>query len=515
MLYYPRHLERKIKEALATKPVIFINGPRQAGKSTFVEHVSAADYITLDNLTTLSAATSDPEGFLRGFTRPVIIDEIQRAPALFSVLKLLTDEYRRHGAKHSNGRFLLTGSTNLMTIPELSAMLVGRMAVLTLYPLSAAEACLRDIPTIIDQWFDDNISYSKYPEDELPLHEVIAHSTFPEISIAQQNHNLWYESYINTLLQRDVKELADIEKISALPNILTLLASRAGSLLNDADAARDAKLNPMTYRRYRTLLEQVFLITLVQPWHGNIGKRLTKSPKLFFTDTALLCHQLGVNLSTTVTKNPILYGHIVENFVASELMKQLTLTSSTKLHYYRTHDGHEIDFIIERSNGDLLCIEVKTSATVTSSDFAVQRIFKKEVGKKFIRGIILYSGKETIAFAEDLFAIPISTLWGSPMILTTDKDIRRLHDQESYVFWATYKNNRIRCKIKQTTVDDYFSNNASEQQSIATILKQWNIIWPIFQKKILSDQIDHVAVGSQNIQEVVLHSDDFERRDFR
>lgn len=416
MTYFPRALENSVKEALSLMPAVFLNGPRQAGKSTLVQHISAqylhADYVTFDNTGILAAAAHDPEGFLRSFTKPVVIDEVQLVPEIFRVLKLLIDEYRLKDKKQANGRFLLTGSANILALPSLSDALVGRMAVLSLYPLSANETLGQGGP-IMDRLFNEKIGFKQGNQAHYSIAQMIRQATFPEISHQRKiNYTLWFESYLTTLLQRDVRQLAEIEKIQALPNILRLLAVRAGGLLNDADCARDAGLNAMTYSRYRVLLEQLFLITLVPPWYRNIGKRLVKAPKLFLVDTLLLCHLLGVELESLKKENPHLFGHVLENFVASELMKQLAATSDGKLYHFRSHDHKEVDFLIERRNGQIIAIEVKSSASVNSDDFAGLRFLKEHLGKDFVCGIVLYLGKDVLPFGKAMLAMPMSSFLG-------------------------------------------------------------------------------------------------------
>jgi hypothetical protein len=416
MAYITRSLESRIRDALNVMPAVFVNGPRQAGKSTLARHLAGdgfdADYVTFDNAATFAAASTDPEAFLRAFARPAIIDEVQLVPGIFRALKLVIDEGRADRKMRANGRFLLTGSANVLALPDVSQALVGRMAVLTLYPLSASEV-LGGMTPVIGSWFDGGISFSSSGKSRPgAVDTAIRRATFPEITRAAPNAaSLWFGSYLTTLLQRDVKQLADIENVPALVNIVKVLAARAAGLLNDADCARDAKLNTMTYRRYRALLQQLFMIALVPAWHRNLTKRVTKAPKLFFTDTALLCHELGVDLGEVRHQNPPLFGRILENFVATELMKQLTALDDGALHHFRTTDGKEVDFVVERRNGRILGIEVKAAGTVGAADFAGLQTLQSAAGKDFARGIVLHLGRETLPFGDKLFAMPLDALW--------------------------------------------------------------------------------------------------------
>jgi predicted AAA+ superfamily ATPase len=222
----------------------------------------------------------------------------------------------------------------------------------------------------------------------------------------------WFDGYLTTILQRDVRALAEIEKLSTLPNLLRILASRAGGLVNDADIARDAGLNPVTSRSYKTLLKMLFLTFELAPWYRNIGKRLVKSPKGYLTDTLLLCHLLQYEMDDLEKKMPELFGHVIENFVATELLKLVSCNDEKlKLLHFRTSDNKEVDFVIEKPNGQLVAIEVKNRDRVEQSDFKGIQQIKDLAGKDFVSGIVLYRGREVVPFGKDLWAVPVSNLW--------------------------------------------------------------------------------------------------------
>jgi predicted AAA+ superfamily ATPase len=212
-------------------------------------------------------------------------------------------------------------------------------------------------------------------------------------------------------MQRDIKNLSMIDKISILPQMLKILASRAGNLLNNSDMARCCNMNQMSFLRYRALLEAVFLIFPSAPWFRNIGKRFVKTPKIFFSDTRLLAYFLGVELDDLDKKNPTLFGQILENFVATELLKQSSLMAGHSLYHYRTHEGKEIDFLIERNDGKIIAIEVKSSASLNGSAFKAMEDLQKSIKKDFVCGVVLYCGSEIIPFGSNLFALPIQSLW--------------------------------------------------------------------------------------------------------
>lgn len=412
--FFPRWLRPVLDDCLEATPAVFVNGPRQAGKSTLVKQLTRkpldAAYVSLDDLSIRAAAESDPFSFLQQFKGPVVIDEVQLVPELFRAIKFVIDERRQQSRKNANGQFILTGSANIMALPGLADALVGRVRILTLLPLSMGEYA--NSQGSIDQLFEDGLSDSFSGQyKEFILEEWIHQATYPEVAnMAKKNRGGWYQDYMTTILQRDVRELAEIDKISALPNLLKVLALRTASLINDSATARDVGLNTMTYRRYRTLLQSVFLVTTIPPWFRNISKRLLKSPKLFFHDTGFLAHLLDVTPHQLKTSQSPLYGHMVENFIASELMKQLTLFPKLTLYHYRTEDGREVDFVIEGPLGKLIGLEVKARSTVTADDFSGLKCLKEAVGQDFKQGIVLYTGKTRLVFGPDMLALPITAL---------------------------------------------------------------------------------------------------------
>jgi uncharacterized protein len=409
----PRKLSENILFSLKNHPVVFLNGPRQAGKSTLVQALSRknfpAEYVTFDNATQMAAAASSPESFLKARKGAVILDEVQIVPDIFRALKLVVDDIRLRDKKNSNGRFLLTGSANIMALPKLSDTLVGRMSVKTLYPFSGCEV-LGGKGNFLHQLFTAKFNLST---KKTTLNNVISRATFPEISgVETRKRADWFDSYLTTILQRDVRLLSEIEKIAILPNLLRVLAARAGRLINDAEIARDLGINAVTSKTYRGILQAMFLSFDVQPWYRNIGKRLVKSPKGFLMDTLLLCHLLDLRLEDMRKRKPELYGHVLENFVATELSKLLSFSDvRAKLLHFRTSDSKEVDFVLERPDGTLAGIEVKSADRVDASDFKGMHVLKDVAKDDFVCGVVLYSGSEVVPFGEDLFAVPISCLW--------------------------------------------------------------------------------------------------------
>jgi uncharacterized protein len=416
--YLYRHITPRITEGLKASPIVFLNGARQTGKSTLVQTVASdmgtdgrtADYVTLDRTTYLAAASSASEAFLTSYEGPVIIDEVQLAPQLFRALKTVVDEGRQTNRAHANGRYLLTGSANILALPKLSDALVGRMAILTLYPFTVGEATdnrLGGLKQILQ------LDFRGISDRGLTLVNAMKLGTFPEIAGADaEKRRIWFDGYITSILQRDVRQIADLEKISLLPHLLNVLAARTGALMNDSDIARDVGLNSVTGKFYRNILKLMFLTFDVRPWYRNVGKRLVKSPKGYLIDTCLICHLLDYNIDDIAVKKPELFGHLVENFVATELVKQLSNSDiKAELYHFRTSDGKEVDFVLERPDGSVFAIEVKRAETVRVDDFKGIKAFEELTGNDFIGGIVFYSGRDVVPFGKKLWAVPFFALW--------------------------------------------------------------------------------------------------------
>lgn len=408
-----RYIRQELLRCLNSSPVVFLNGPRQAGKSTLVQNLATtemqAEYVTFDSSVQMMAAVNSPELYLRERKRSLIIDEVQLVPEIFRALKIVVDELRYQSETRIVGKFLLTGSANILALPKLSDSLVGRMQMMTLYPFSGAEA-LGTKNLFLDSVFNKDFHVDNY---NVSLNDVICTATFPEISgTSLDNYNRWFDSYITTLLQRDVRALAEIDKLRVMPNLLRLLASRAGGLLNNADLARDAGLNAVTFNNYKTLLKMLFLVIEIPPWYRNIGKRLVKSSKAYLIDSLMLCYLLSYDIDALQHIRPEIFCHVIENFVATELIKQISITNKgLKLYHFRTSDNKEVDFIIEKPDGKLVGIEVKNKDSLNQKDFEGLNLLKEVTKADFACGVVLYRGKDIVPFDDGLWAIPISSIW--------------------------------------------------------------------------------------------------------
>lgn len=406
-----RNLASSIRESLKDSPVVFIQGARQTGKSTLAKAIAEggypARYMTLDDAVTLGAAESDPQGFIARLEGPVIIDEVQRVPELPLAIKLAVDENRKPG------RFLLTGSARILVLPKLSESLAGRMEIHTLWPFSQGElAGTRE--HFIDSIFKAKLPASPAkPEDWRSLAQRLAQGGYPAMlqRTSATRRRGWIGSYINTILQRDVRDITNVRDMSDLPRLLALLASRAGGLLDYADLARGLGIPSTTLKRYMGLLETTFLVQLLPAWFINIGKRIVKSPKLLLNDTGLLMNLLGADAQRLRT-DPTLRGGILENFVAVELLKQWGWSKlQPSLYHFRTHSGDEVDLVLEDRSGRIVGIEVKATASVSADHFKGLRALADAAGERFVCGLVLYTGDQAVAFARNLFAAPLSSLW--------------------------------------------------------------------------------------------------------
>ena len=406
-----RRATNEVLAALDWAPVVLVQGPRQAGKSVLVRDLVGAtrpaSYVTLDDAVTLAAAHEDPQGFVLGLPDPVVLDEVQRAPDIFLPIKLSVDEDRRPG------RFTLTGSANVLLLPQLADALVGRMRIVTLWPLSQGE-----IEGIRGNFLDVVLAEGPLPhfkgaETRLGIAERIVRGGFPEaVSLpAGAARDGWMRAYATTLLERDVRELAAIAERVALPRLLRLLAARSGTLLNTADLARATGIARATLDRYLALFAQTFAVQLVPAWAGDVARRLMKSPKVLFTDSGLAASLVGLD-AARLLDDPDPLGPMLETFVGGELLKHVAASEERlELMHYRDSHGNEVDWIVENSRGRLVGIEVKATSSPSSHDFKGLRSLAASVGERFHRGIVLHTGQTAAPMGDGLWALPIDALW--------------------------------------------------------------------------------------------------------
>ena len=403
-----RSARTALKEALGDTPVVLIHGPRQSGKSTLGQNLEPdRKYVTLDDPIALSLAKRDPRAFLQAYPSPVMIDEVQRAPELFLAIKLEVDRNR------TPGKYLLTGSANVLNLPKLADSLAGRMEIVDLLPFTQGELELRS-DRFVDMAFGDQFNPSFEQEDLRGIVDRIVRGGFPEASLrsSQSRRDAWFANYVRTLLERDVKDVAHIDALAQMPLLLKLLAVRAGSVLNASGLATETGIPYTSLKRYLSLLETIFLLRLVNTWSSDRSRVLTKAPKAFLVDTGLLCYLANLD-SRSLLNDSLRLTPVLENFVAMELMKQCTIGEVRPwLLHLRTIRHLSVDFVLESRRGDLVGIQVRANSTLHPDDADGLRFMRDLAGSSFVRGIVLYTGSEVQPLDERIVGVPISALWG-------------------------------------------------------------------------------------------------------
>ena len=406
---YPRRIQQRLAEALLDTPVVLLAGPRQAGKTTLVRQVAAKGlrYLTLDDELTLLAARADPVGLIRSLDRAVI-DEIQRAPQLLLAIKKSVDEDRRPG------RFLLTGSANLMALPLVADSLAGRMETLSLMPLSQTE-----IEGHSANWIDQAFAGQLLKTDSLALGDALTDRVlrggYPEAITrdSAKRRMAWARQYVDALIQRDVLDVAGIDKLDQLPRFLNALAQTAGQMCNYSQLAGQVGLDGKTAARYAGVFETMYLLKRVDVWARNRLSRVVKTPELQFIDAGLLAMLINLGIEE-VRRDRSRFGQVLETFVFGELLKHTTSAEGDyQLLYYRDADKVEVDIVIENAAGQLVGVEVKASATVKASDLRGLRKLAALAGDQFKMGVLLYDGAETLPLGDGIWAAPLSSLWGT------------------------------------------------------------------------------------------------------
>ena len=405
---FPRHMNAPLHTALADTPVVLIHGARQTGKSTLAK-TACPDraYFTLDDINLLNAAQNDPVGFVRELPEEVILDEVQRAPQLFPAIKTSVDANRRPG------RFLLTGSANLMLLPSLTESLAGRMEVIRLHPLTQAE--IHNAPgQFLHQLMSGRFSASPVRPVGRQLAAILTGGGYPEPvqRQTQARQRQWHRQYVQAILLRDIQDVAAIRDHGAVEKLLQLLAIRTGQLLNVAEVAAGFQLTRPTVASYIDVLRRLFLVDLLPAWHNNPGNRLIKAPKIHMTDT-------GLASALTRTSTPddpaqrVMLGHLLESFVVQEIQRLAGWTDpELEFFHYRDKDQVEVDLVMTRGR-QTWGIEVKASATMVPKDFHGLKRLAEQAQQDFQLGIVLYDGEQVLPFGPKMWAIPLAHLWSN------------------------------------------------------------------------------------------------------
>jgi predicted AAA+ superfamily ATPase len=407
-ILYPRFVRRRLEEALEDTPVVLVHGPRQCGKTTLVRMVGDAagyGYITFDDDVQLAAAQADPVGFVAGLADRTVLDEVQRAPTLFLALKSAIDRDRRPG------RFILTGSANVLLVPKLADSLAGRMEIIRLHPLTQDELAGK-ASCFIDVLFAAQFRNRRFERLGPELAERIVAGGYPAalLRAKAKRRAVWYRDYIETIVQRDVRDLARISALGSLPRLLQLAAGQTARLVNVAEMASAFQLSRPTIRDYVVLLERIFLLEHLPPWHSNRLSRLIKTPKLHLADTGLAAALLGVDAEFLIKDRAVL-GQLLETFVFQELRRQASWSDTpVQFHHFRDKDGVEVDVVLEKA-GKMAGVEIKAAATVMQKDFRGLKKLRETTGERFAAGFVVYDGEHVAGFGENLYAIPIRALW--------------------------------------------------------------------------------------------------------
>ncbi len=405
----PRLVQTSLEASLADTPVVLLQGPRQCGKTTLARTVAEPagfGYLSFDDDNLVRAARADPLGFVTDLPPKMVLDEVQRVPEIFTTLKLVVDRDRQPG------RFLLTGSADVLLLPKLADSLAGRMEVVRLHPLAQVEL-RQQAAGFLQKLFAADFGVVATTRMGLALAELVVAGGFPAALMRQPSRRrAWYQAYVQTLVQRDVRDLARIAALDVMPRLLELAAAQSAHLFNVSELASPFGLSRPTVRDYLTLLERVFLVDVLPPWHVRQINRLVKTPKLHLGDTGVACALLRLD-APTLHANRTLLGQLLETFVFQELRRQAGGQSEPiSFYHFRNRDDHEVDIVLEQG-AQLAGVEVKASGTVRADDFRGLRKLQEIAGERFVCGVVLYDGEVSLPFGPRLFALPMQSLWGT------------------------------------------------------------------------------------------------------
>jgi len=406
---YARHARPLIVEALRDTRVVFVMGARQVGKSTvaisIAEHDHPARVLTLDDDATRAVAQADPTGFVGGLGAPVVIDEVQRVPDLLLAIKQAVDR------DTSPGRFLLTGSANVLTNRRVKDALTGRMEIIRLWPLSQSEIHGSDHNVVDALFAADPPQIDDAVVGRPAFVEIVAAGGYPEALAREgRRRQTWFRDYIETTLDRDLRDVSDALKLEAMPRLLRLLAAQSAGLLNYKTIADRLRLHPDTVKSYVELLETVFLVRKLPAWRPGLGGREVHAPKLHVVDSGLLAHLLAAD-EKRISEDDQVTGKLLESFVAMEVLRHVDWAQvDARAHHYR--DGRdEIDIVLESRSGDLVAIEVKASATLHARDWRALEKLRQRTDERFRAGVLIHTGRQTLPLGDRLWTLPISVLW--------------------------------------------------------------------------------------------------------
>ncbi len=403
--YIPRSLEPVLKKAASEFPAVVLTGPRQSGKTTLLKTLFADNYgyVSLETPDIRASAIEDPRGFLEMHRPPVIYDEVQYAPGLLPYIKERID-----GQRHLAGQYLLTGSQNLLLMEKITESLAGRAAILRLLPLSAREAAGN--PHALLPWETGASPGMTSGGSYQDIWRGFLRGGYPELAAnPERDISLWHASYVQTYLERDVRSLRQVGDLSQFQAFLRALAARSAQLLNLTDLARDLGVAVNTVRAWLSVLEATYQVFVLRPYFANVGKRLVKTPKVFFTDVGTLCYLTGLKDPQHAAAGPMA-GPILETAVLSEILKRLTHRGDDpRIYFWRTASGSEVDMVVEAGDR-LVPIEVKLSATPRPAFAKAIKTFREDLGTKVMPGYLIHPGEIRLPLGSDVTALPLREL---------------------------------------------------------------------------------------------------------
>ena len=405
----PRWAASRILEALSDTPVVVLNGARQVGKSTLVTSLTypgTKELVTLDDTATRSAARFDPRAFVQRSVDTLVIDEVQLEPSLFRAIKAEVDRDRRPG------KFLITGSSRLLSAPDMADALVGRVEMIELWPFSQDEL-LRERSEFISAAFEmpgKLMQPGKVSRQELV--ERICAGGFPDaVARPQGRRAAWFDGYVTTTIERVVRQVADIERAAEMPRLMRLCAARTAQELNISNLADEFRVPARTVSGYVAHLATAFLIQLIPAWSTNLSAKVIRRPKLIMLDSGLAAHLIGAT-PTTVDRAGGPFGQLLETFITSEIHKQLTwVEPRVSMYHFRDRDGVEVDIVLEHPDGRIVGIEVKATSTPRAEDFRGLRYLAQRLGDRFALGLLLSAAPDSIPFGPRLAALPVDAIW--------------------------------------------------------------------------------------------------------